>query len=199
MARAKDINKRAVIVQSCKGLFARNGFVATSISDIVGETGLSVGTIYTYFKCKEDIVRAITDEGWAELETRLSGLLLSAGSDTDKIRILLDGFLPELLQDLDLIQILLGEAARYTRLGEKLDKLTEIIARLIQAPDHHREALKNLPGNTLKAGLVVYFLGILDAVRISRSATIGIGERDILDFVTRTVENALEVRLRSAG
>jgi len=196
MSRVKDVNKRAVIVQSCKGLFARNGFVATSVSDIVRETGLSVGTIYTYFKCKEDIVRAITDEGWAELEERLSALLGSGGTDTEKLEILLHGFLPELLQDLELIQILLGEAARYTRLGEKLDRLTEIIAGLIQSPERRPEALQNLPTNTLKAGLVVYFLGILSAVRICRSATLGVGEGDVMDFVTRTIEQSLEIRLR---
>jgi AcrR family transcriptional regulator len=196
MARAKDVNKRAVIVQSCKGLFARNGFVATSISDIVRETGFPVGTIYTYFKCKEDIVRAITDEGWAELDEKLSQLMHSAGSDSEKLGILIEKFLPELLHDLDLIQILLGEAVRYTRIGEKLDKITEIIAGLIQSTAHDPETLRKFPFNTLKAGLLVYFLGIMNAVRICRTATLGVGDRDILDFVTRTVEESLVIRLK---
>ena len=63
MARMKDETKRQSILESSKMLFSQKGFFNTSISNIVRETGFPVGTIYTYFKSKDEIVRSIVEEG----------------------------------------------------------------------------------------------------------------------------------------
>ncbi len=71
MSRTRDENKRIAILQASKMLFAQKGFFNTSIADIVRETGMTVGVIYTYFTSKDAIVRSIVEEGWAELYARL--------------------------------------------------------------------------------------------------------------------------------
>lgn len=48
-ARKEQILKAALIV------FARRGMVATKISDIAKEAGLSHGLVYHYFNSKEEI------------------------------------------------------------------------------------------------------------------------------------------------
>ena len=116
MARIKDENKRVAILQSSKMLFAEKGFFNTSISDIVNETGLPVGSIYTYFKNKEEIVRVIVEEGWNDLQERLEKALSTTTSAKRKLKVLIDQFLSELLTDIDLINILLSEAIDYTRI-----------------------------------------------------------------------------------
>ena len=78
MAREKDENKRIAVLQSSKLLFSSKGFVNTSIADIVRETGMSVGTIYTYFKSKDEIVRAIVEEGWSSLYSRIETAMAGA-------------------------------------------------------------------------------------------------------------------------
>lgn len=63
--RAEETRER--IVQAAKALIATKGFDETSIEDITARAGVSIGSFYTYFKRKEDVVRALdqTDfSGW---------------------------------------------------------------------------------------------------------------------------------------
>ncbi|UCB45864.1 MAG: TetR/AcrR family transcriptional regulator [Spirochaetota bacterium] len=195
MARIKDENKRVAILQSSKILFAEKGFYNTSISDIVNETGLPVGSIYTYFKNKEEIVRVIIEEGWNDLHERLEKALSSTTSPKRKIKVLIEQFLSELLKDIDLINILLSEAIDYTRIEEKVEKLSNIILTILKSLSPKKESFHELTKTSMKAGLVVYFLGILNAVKISRSASLGIEVTDIMNFVKQSIENAMGIEL----
>ena len=55
--RAEETRER--IVQAAKALIATKGFDETSIEDITARAGVSIGSFYTYFKRKEDVVRAL--------------------------------------------------------------------------------------------------------------------------------------------
>jgi AcrR family transcriptional regulator len=195
MARAKDENKRAAILQSSKMLFAKKGFFNTSISDITNETGLPVGSIYTYFTNKEEIVRVIVDEGWKDLNERLTASLLSARGPGAKLRVLIDDFLPELLQDLELINILLSEAIDYTKIEEKIEQLTTMILAILKDLSPEKKTYHALDKRSMKTALIVYFLGLLNAVKLSREASLGISVNDIIGFVKQSIENAMNVDL----
>jgi len=54
--------RRQQIMDAARACFARNGFHATSMQDVIAEAGLSVGAVYRYFKSKEDLVTAIAEE-----------------------------------------------------------------------------------------------------------------------------------------
>ena len=49
------------IMNAAEGVFTRKGFSDARMDDIAEETGLSKGTLYLYFKSKEDLVIAILD------------------------------------------------------------------------------------------------------------------------------------------
>ena len=186
MARSKSEDKRVLILQTSKTLFARKGFFNTSISDIVKETGLPVGSIYTYFKNKEEIVKVIVDEGWEDVHTRIQENFLSTKDPHAKMKIILDDFLPELFEDLDLITILLGEAVDYTRLEEKLEELTKIIFSILKSLSGNNEFGAALSQKDMETALIVYFLGILHAARLAKSTPISITLEDIMRFLKIT-------------
>ncbi len=50
---------RAQIVQSAYRLFLENGYSATSMRDIVGASGITMGGIYNHFANKEEIFNAV--------------------------------------------------------------------------------------------------------------------------------------------
>ncbi|MGW8489405.1 TetR/AcrR family transcriptional regulator [Streptomyces sp. NPDC055886] len=54
--------RRRQILDGAARCFARNGFHATSMQDVLKEVGLSAGAVYRYFAGKEDIIAAITEE-----------------------------------------------------------------------------------------------------------------------------------------
>ena len=53
--------RRSEIVAAACRCFARDGFHATSIADIISESGLSAGSVYLYFKSKDEIISAVVD------------------------------------------------------------------------------------------------------------------------------------------
>ncbi len=55
------VQKRKDIALSCKGLFIRNGIKNLTISEVAKVAGVGKGTIYEYFKNKEEIVFEIVN------------------------------------------------------------------------------------------------------------------------------------------
>jgi AcrR family transcriptional regulator len=189
----KDEKKRAIILNTSKALFSQKGFYNTSISDIVEESGLPVGTIYTYFKNKEEIVRVIVEEGWDSLQERLQEAFSQTRSNEDKIKILVDQFLPELLDDLDLINILIAEAISYTKIEEKIEKLAELIFSAVRPLGRTNDMFLDFDRNTTYAALMVYFLGIMNAAKLAKTSSIGVDIDDIMRFIRSTIENTMNI------
>lgn len=182
-------------MQSSKMLFSQKGFFNTSISDIVKETGMPVGTIYTYFNSKDEIVRVIVEEGWTDFYSRLEQAMSAPGSAEARLKALIEQFIPELLNDLDLINILLSEAIDYTRIEEKMDKLTDLIFSLIKSIPKSKTLLKEFSRRSMETALMVFSLGILNTVKIARSSSIGIKVSDVINFMKLMVENSLGIEL----
>ena len=195
MARSRDENKRRAILQASKMLFAQKGFYGTAISDIVRETGMTVGTIYTYFSSKDEIVKAIVEEGWSELYSRLETDLGAAGSAENKLRLLIERFIPEVVRDVELISILLSEAVTYTRLEEKVERLTDLVFSLTRSLAAGSRPLESFTRHTLRTALVVIFLGILSTVRIARASSLGISNHDIVSVVKVLARESLRIDL----
>jgi AcrR family transcriptional regulator len=57
----QDPAKRAQILDGAKRCFMTMGFTASSMNDITAEAGVSKGTLYVYFKDKEDLFKALID------------------------------------------------------------------------------------------------------------------------------------------
>ncbi len=59
--------RRRQIAEAAARCFARNGFHATSMHDVIAEAGLSAGAVYRYFPGKEALVREIATAAVAAL------------------------------------------------------------------------------------------------------------------------------------
>ena len=53
--------RRDSILEAAARCFAHEGFHATSVADVILESGLSAGSVYRYFKNKDDLITAIID------------------------------------------------------------------------------------------------------------------------------------------
>lgn len=198
MAREKDESKRLAIMASAKRLFAEHGFHGASISDLARETGLPVGSIYTYFENKEAVIHSVVEEGWAEFFDGLTLILSLAPTAERKIALIIYRVLPSLFEDVDLISILLSEAAGYVGLEEKLDRLTALVADLVRELARDKGRDMSFPLGQAKAALTLYFLGSLDTVRLSRAAGLGIPNEDIIAFIRLSIENSFSIDLDPA-
>ena len=56
-------NRRREILAAAWRCFGRKGFHQTTMRDICREAGLSPGAVYQYFQGKDDLIRAVAEEG----------------------------------------------------------------------------------------------------------------------------------------
>ncbi len=67
MQRKKE-EKRGQIVESARKLFLERGFYETRMEDIAEDAGLAIGTLYLYFKNKNEIYASLCEQGLAILD-----------------------------------------------------------------------------------------------------------------------------------
>jgi len=66
MPRPRTEDKRKRILDAAVKVFARKGYFAARVSEIAKKAGVADGTIYLYFRGKEDILVKLFDERMAE-------------------------------------------------------------------------------------------------------------------------------------
>ncbi|CAN5336050.1 TetR/AcrR family transcriptional regulator C-terminal domain-containing protein [soil metagenome] len=66
IARAPVADKREAILRAAIKVFASNGYFNSKVSDIAGEAGIADGTVYLYFKSKDEILHSIFDRAMAD-------------------------------------------------------------------------------------------------------------------------------------
>ncbi len=59
-------DKREAILRSAIKVFARKGYFNSKVADIAGDAGIADGTVYLYFKSKDEILHSIFDRAMAE-------------------------------------------------------------------------------------------------------------------------------------
>ena len=75
--------KRQQIIAATLRCVERDGFHRTTMAAVVKESGLSAGAVYTYFRGKNDIIRAIAESGLTGITDAINRLVPADGSDEE--------------------------------------------------------------------------------------------------------------------
>jgi AcrR family transcriptional regulator len=90
--RLRDENKRRLIVQTAGKLFSEQPFHKVRLEDVADAAGVGKGTVYIYFKNKEDLYYNLVLNDFAEMvrrtEERLATMTTSNG--TERLRAVID-------------------------------------------------------------------------------------------------------------
>jgi TetR/AcrR family transcriptional regulator len=76
---------REEILEVALKLFSKKGLYAVTMVDIAKESEFAVGTIYKFFKNKEDIYKALVIAKVSEFHTLLNNTLTTKGTEIEKI------------------------------------------------------------------------------------------------------------------
>ena len=79
-------NKRTLITDAAVDVFAEKGFHQARVSDIARRAGVADGTIYLYFKNKEDLLLSVFEEKMDYLLTELGVALEGIQHPEERIR-----------------------------------------------------------------------------------------------------------------
>lgn len=85
----KDVIKEfrtAELLEAARRLFAEKGFHATTVEDIAAAAGVAKGTVYLYYKSKQEVYWAALERGITELHNEIQSRLEAAETPEDKVR-----------------------------------------------------------------------------------------------------------------
>jgi AcrR family transcriptional regulator len=97
--------RKTQIISAAEDVFTRKGFDEARMDDIADKTGLSKGTLYLYFKSKDDLIIAILDRMFQREFQQFENLKLDELSATDAIWRITDLLASDILRLLRLIPI----------------------------------------------------------------------------------------------
>src|SRR5687768_16551067 len=84
-SRAGGGDKRERILDAAERVFAEHGFFAARVSEIAKEAGVADGTIYLYFKSKDELLISLFESRMDRFNARLAAAIPQDGRPTEKL------------------------------------------------------------------------------------------------------------------
>lgn len=79
--RVPAAERRVMILDAARGLFARQGYNGTSIGDIARDAGCAEALLYRHFPSKQALLAAVLAEGGRTVRAEIDRALAAAGDD----------------------------------------------------------------------------------------------------------------------
>jgi AcrR family transcriptional regulator len=138
--RKKESKTRDKIIKNALRIFAQKGFFRTTVEDIADATGVAKGTVYLYFRDKQDLYTASIDENFNRALEMLSEVEQSHGTPGEKMNKIANDFvdyithlrttyLPFTFENINLTGKTLKKI--HSTVEPKLLNMIEIISRII--------------------------------------------------------------------
>jgi len=161
----KSNDKYQRILDAAIIVFAEQGFFRSTVAQIAKAAGVADGTIYLYFKNKEDILVRIFDDKTRQVFARFRIAVDEADNAIDKLRNLIWTHLSEFQNNIHMAVLYQSETHQSTRLVEvqirEMSKMyLDIVSEIVEQGQQENRIRKNL-----YLGLVKRFiLGAVDEV-----------------------------------
>ena len=163
--RKEKNNKYHLILEAAVKVFARQGFYQSTVAQIAREAGVADGTIYLYFKNKDDILVQFFSYRTKQVFERFRAEVNKSDNSLDKLRNLIRRHLTEFQRDRDMAVVYQVETHQNSRLAE--DQIREmsqmyqdLVSEIVETGQQEDSIRKDL-----YVGLVKRFiLGAVDEV-----------------------------------
>jgi TetR/AcrR family transcriptional regulator, fatty acid metabolism regulator protein len=147
--KEKNKVKYHLILEAAVKVFAEQGFYQSTISQIAREAGVADGTIYLYFKNKDDILLQFFGYKTKQVFQSFREEVDKADSARDKLRNLIRRHLEEFQNDKNMAVVYQAEARSNSRLVEKqLQEMSkmylDITAEIIEQGQEESQIRKDL-------------------------------------------------------
>jgi len=119
MARKRQDDKRQRILQAAVKVFAKQGYFGARVADVAKKAGVADGTIYLYFRNKEDILVSLFDEVMAEHVAAARADLANVEGAAAGLRVIAERHLTLLGENRDLAVVFQVELRQSTKFMER--------------------------------------------------------------------------------
>ena len=90
---AATTDKRERILAAAERVFAKRGFFAARVSEIAKDAGVADGTIYLYFKSKDDVLISLFESRMEQVNRTLQAAIASVTKPVDQLRAFIRAYL----------------------------------------------------------------------------------------------------------
>ena len=101
------MNKKQLIIEAAIKVFARDGLEKGKIADIAKEAGIGKGTVYEYFRSKDDIFKVIEESVFSDFNLVFKELNSSTFSPTEKLSTLMETGMDMFMEMGDILLIIM--------------------------------------------------------------------------------------------
>jgi len=162
------------IVDAGRQVLVRDGYGRFATNRVAGEAGISPGSLYQYFRDKDELLTVILERYWDEVADRVSASLADRFGDPPERMVgnTVDALLAALEQDAELLRVAVEEVPqsrlheRSAALRRRIQELGSAYLRLALGPDAERVSTRAWVVMVAMEGLAVRW--ILDQPGIPR-------------------------------
>ncbi|MBW2443608.1 MAG: TetR/AcrR family transcriptional regulator [Deltaproteobacteria bacterium] len=165
MNRKEKNNKYHLILEAAIKVFARQGFYQSTVAQIAREAGVADGTIYLYFKNKDDILVQFFNYRTKQVFDGFRAAVDQADNSLDKLRNLIRRHLMEFQQDRNMAVVYQVETHQSSRLAEEqireMAKMyQDLVSEIVETGQQEGSIRKDLYVSLVKR----FILGAVDEV-----------------------------------
>ncbi len=154
-ARPASSDKRARILDAAIKVFAERGFHSATVAEIARCAGVADGTIYLYFKSKDDLLLRLFDEKMTELLAEARAELAKERTAPARLARFIELHLAAVERNPDLASVLIVElrqSAQFLKAADraKLAAYVDLIAEVVRAGQESGELTNDVSPAVVK-------------------------------------------------
>ncbi len=114
----KKLQRKTEIVEAAVKVFAEKGFFKAKVSDVAKEAGIADGTVYLYFKNKEDLLIYLFENKMGHIMTRFNSQLAKSSDPIEKMKLFFQIYFKIIKEDkklAEVFQVELRQSAKFLK------------------------------------------------------------------------------------
>jgi len=151
-------NRREQIIDAAIKVFADKGFYNAKVADVAHTAGVADGTIYLYFKNKDDLLISLFESKMEMILARFNATLQTAPSATEKLKRFIQLHFQMIEQDQNLAEVFQVELRQSSKFlkdyhNQKFIDFLNVIGQIIKEGQQSGEFRNNVRINTTKLAI----------------------------------------------
>jgi TetR/AcrR family transcriptional regulator, fatty acid metabolism regulator protein len=166
--REQRNDKRARILDAAVKVFAERGYFSSTVAEIARAAGVADGTIYLYFKSKDDLLLELFDEKMTQLIAQATAALAEERDAPSRLKRFIQLHFSVVEKNPDLASVLVVELRQSAQLLKVADRqklgsaYLELIGQVVREGQERGELISSVSPGTAKRAI----FGALDELAL---------------------------------
>jgi TetR/AcrR family fatty acid metabolism transcriptional regulator len=151
-------NKKEIIINAAIKVFARKGFYNAKVADVAKQAGVADGTIYLYFKNKDDLLISLFETKMEQILERFNKILSKKSSPPAKLAEFIHLHFQLIEEDQDLAEVFQVELRQSSKFlkdyhNQKFIDFLGILGQIIRLGKESGHFRSDIKVNTMKIAI----------------------------------------------